>query len=92
MADDAPASQQRHRRRLKLQALLLGCWFALSFGALFFARDLQFRIAGWPFHYWFAAQGGVLAFVAILAIYAAVMRRLEPEEEIVDWPPEPDDG
>ena len=89
---DAPVSQQRQRRRLKLQAMLLGCWFALSFGALFFARDLQFSVAGWPFHYWLAAQGGVLAFIAIHAVYAAAMRRIEPEDEF-DWPPqEPDDA
>lgn len=74
---------------LAVTALLLAAWFAVSFGALFFARDLQFAVAGWPFSYWLAAQGGVLAFIAIVAAYAALMRRRDPEDD-PDWP-EPDD-
>ena len=82
---EAPAADPHRKQRLKLQAVLLVAWFVLSFVLLFFARDLQFSIAGWPFNYWFAAQGGVLAFVAILAIYAAVMRRIDPEPD-PEWP------
>ena len=61
--------------RLPLRSLLLLVWFATAFGGVFFARDLQFVVAGWPFGFWFAAQGAVLVFIAIIAIFAWVKNR-----------------
>lgn len=55
-------------------------WAAVSFGCCFFARDLQFMVAGWPFNYWMAAQGAVLVFIAILAFYAWAMNRMVDDE------------
>ena len=79
MAD--PQGQEHHDPRvLALQAGLLAVWFALSFGCSYFARDLSFMLAGWPFSYWLAAQGAVLGFIAIVVVYAIVMRRLAPED------------
>jgi putative solute:sodium symporter small subunit len=46
----------------------------------FFARDLQFSLAEWPFSYWFAAQGALFAFIGIVVFYAWAMRRLAPED------------
>ena len=56
--------------RWPLHAALLSLWFAASFGVVFFARDLQMVVAGWPVGFWFAAQGSVLAFIAIVVVYA----------------------
>ena len=79
MAD--PQGQEHHDPRvLALQAGLLAVWFALSFGCSYFARDLSFMLAGWPFSYWLAAQGAVLGFIAIVVVYAIVMQRLAPED------------
>ncbi len=56
--------------RWPLHAVLLSLWFAASFGVVFFARDLDRVVAGWPVGFWFAAQGSVLAFIAIVVVFA----------------------
>jgi cation/acetate symporter len=61
--------------RWPLRSLLLLAWFATAFGGVFFAHDLQFVVAGWPFGFWFAAQGAVLVFILITAIFAWVKNR-----------------
>ncbi len=64
---------------LRLHAWLLAIWFAASFGVVFFAHDLQMVIAGWPLGYWFVAQGSVFVFIAIVAVFAWVANRRDPE-------------
>jgi cation/acetate symporter len=59
---------------------LLALWFVASFGVVFFARDLQFVVANWPVGYWFAAQGSVLVFIAIVVVFAWVANRREGPE------------
>jgi cation/acetate symporter len=56
--------------RWPLHAVLLSLWFAASFGVVFFARDLDTVVAGWPVGFWFAAQGSVLVFIAIVVFFA----------------------
>ena len=73
---------ERHDPRvLALKGGLLALWAAVSFGVCFFARDLSFSVAGWPFSYWFAAQGAIGVFIAIVVFYAWAMRRLAPEDD-----------
>ena len=69
MTDSAP------RRQWRLHAVLLGLWFATSFGVVFFARDLSFVVGGWPVSFWFAAQGTVLCFIAIVVLFAWLHNR-----------------
>ena len=77
-----PEAQERHDPRvLALKAALLAVWAAASFGVCFFARDLQFMVGPWPFGFWMAAQGAVLVFIAIVAVYAVVMERLAPRDD-----------
>ena len=75
----APALEKHDPRVLALKAGLLKIWAALTFGVCFFARDLQFMVGHWPFGYWMAAQGVVLAFIAIVVAYAWAMTYLAPE-------------
>lgn len=78
---DDPAAPEKHDPRvLALKGGLLAVWAAASFGVCFFARDLQFMLAGWPFASWMAGQGSVLVFLAIVAGYAAAMKRLAPQD------------
>jgi len=53
-----------------LRTTLLVVWAVLSFGGVFFARDMTLVVAGWPLNYWFCAQGVVLCYIAIVALYA----------------------
>lgn len=69
-----PGYWQRNRR---LIGLLLAVWFAATFGVLFFARELSFQWLNWPFSFWFAAQGALLMYVVIVALYARVMNRAD---------------
>lgn len=53
-----------------LQLGLLLVWFVASFGVVFFANSLQQIVADWPVSYWFAAQGSVLVFIGVVAVFA----------------------
>ena len=61
--------------RWRLHAGLLTLWFLVSFGAAFYARDLQMVVASWPVDFWIAAQGSVLVFIGIVAVFAWVANR-----------------
>jgi putative solute:sodium symporter small subunit len=63
-------------RRLTLA--LLALWFAVSFGVVFWARELAgVSLWGWPLHFYLAAQGVTLVYLAIIGFYALAMRRLD---------------
>lgn len=81
----APPRYARRMRLLKIYLLLI--WAAASFGSLFFARDLQTRLAGWSLHYWIGAQGGVLVFVGIVVVYAVAMNRWERQSDAAQQQP-----
>ena len=68
--------KKRHRQ---LIVVLFVAWAVASFGSGFFARSLSFELWGWPFHFWMAAQGSILIFLAIVVIYAWLMNRWEAE-------------
>jgi putative solute:sodium symporter small subunit len=74
--DPASAGPQPRANRRAI-AVLLACWFLVTFGVGYFARELQFRVFGWPFSFWMGAQGGVLAYVAITWVYARRMAKFE---------------
>ena len=77
---DAEAYEKHDPRVLALKCGLLTIWAAVSFGLSFFARDLQFSMGNWQFSYWMAAQGSLIAFILIVAVYAWAMTRLAPED------------
>jgi putative solute:sodium symporter small subunit len=81
----APPRYAWHVRLLKIALLLL--WAVVSFGTLFFARDLQVSLSGWPLHYWIGAQGGVLVFVGIVVVYAWAMNRWEQRSSSANQQP-----
>ncbi|NML46037.1 DUF4212 domain-containing protein [Ramlibacter sp. G-1-2-2] len=82
--DDGGPTERHDKRVLALKAGLLAAWALVAFGVPWFARDLQFSVLGWPFSYWFVAQGALLAFIAIVVVHAWAMGRLAPEDAVVD--------
>jgi putative solute:sodium symporter small subunit len=77
-----PSTEQRGsiwwRRTRRLTLLLLAIWFALTFVAIFFARELsQLVVLGWSLSFYLAAQGALLGYLALIGIYALCMRRLD---------------
>lgn len=69
----------RYWRRVRaLTMALLLLWFVASFVVVFFARELSsVNVGGWPLHFYLAAQGVALVYLAITGIYALAMRRID---------------
>jgi putative solute:sodium symporter small subunit len=57
---------------------LLALWFGVTFGAIFFARELAgLTLFGWSVSFYRAAQGALLVYLAIVGIYALAMKALD---------------
>jgi putative solute:sodium symporter small subunit len=82
--DDLPATAPPPPRILALKLGLLAVWAVVAFGSVYFAPELDFAVFGWPFGYWMAAQGALLAFIAIVVVYAWAMQRLQPGDAAED--------
>ena len=68
------------RRNLTYTAILLGVWFVVTFVLIWFARELNtITFFGWPLAFWFSAQGSLAIYVAIIGIYAVLMKKLDKE-------------
>lgn len=68
------------RKNLVYTGILLSAWFLFTFVLVWFARDLNtITFFGWPLAFWFSAQGSLAIYVAIIGIYAVLMRKLDLE-------------
>ncbi len=88
-----------HERRLwrrtgALTAGLLGCWLLVALAGPWFARYFDgMTFGGFPVGYWLVAQGALLAFVAIVVVYALRMDLIEAERRAApDQDPQPSAG
>ena len=74
------------RRNLRLLAVLLVLWALVSFGlGVVFAERLdRVRLpgTGFPLGFWFAQQGAIYVFVAIIFVYVVRMNRLDREFDV----------
>ncbi len=75
---------QKHRdywrRNLKMTAFLLAIWFVVTFGAGYFARELNaITFFGFPLGFYMGAQGSLVVYVVIIWYYARYMNRLDEE-------------
>ncbi|WNO11104.1 DUF4212 domain-containing protein [Teredinibacter sp. KSP-S5-2] len=64
---------------LKLMAVLLVIWFAISYlcGILLVDQLNAIRIGGYKLGFWFAQQGSMYGFVAIIFFYSYRMAALD---------------
>lgn len=68
------------RRTLRITATLLLVWFAVTFVAGYYARELSVLILfGFPLGFYMGAQGALLVYLAIVGVYALHMDRLDRE-------------
>ncbi len=67
------------RANLRLMAVLLLIWFTVSFGFGVLLREQldTVSIGGVPLGFWFAQQGAIYVFVALIFIYCWAMNRLD---------------
>ena len=71
------------RTNLRYLAVLLGIWFAVSYGAgILFVDELNaYRIGSAKLGFWFAQQGAIYVFVALIFVYVWLMNRLDDRYE-----------
>ncbi len=71
---------------LKLTAGLLAVWFMASYGAGILFREAldRFQLGGAPLGFWFAQNGAIYIFVALIFIYCRAMKRIERRFGIED--------
>lgn len=69
---------------LRLLGTILAVWFLCSFGAgILFADALNnFQLGGYPLGFWFAQQGSIYIFVALIFIYARLMNNLDRKFDV----------
>ena len=73
------ANRRYWRRNVVFTLLLLGVWFVAGLGCGVLSADRlnEFRLSGIPLGFWFAQQGAILVFVAIILVYAVGMAWLD---------------
>ncbi len=64
---------------LRLVGICLALWFTVSFGSGILGLDWlnRFEVAGFQLGFWFAQQGSIYVFVALIFFYAWRMSRLD---------------
>lgn len=69
---------------LKLLAGVLGVWFIVSygFGILFVEAFNNMSLGGFPLGFWFAHQGSMFIFVALIFIFAKLMGQLDKKFDV----------
>ena len=74
------------RANLSLLAKLLVVWFAVSFGCGILLVDWldQFTFFGFKLGFWFAQQGAIYVFVALIFIYAWRIQIIERQFGVDD--------
>ena len=71
------------RKNLVYTAILLFIWFVVTFVEAWYARELNaFTFLGFPFGFYMSAQGSLAIYVAIIGIYAILMRKLDLEYNV----------
>ncbi len=84
-AEMTPEKRKEYwKSNLRLLAVLLTIWFVVSYGfSILLVEPLnQFYLGGYPLGFWFAQQGSIYVFVAIIFVYAAMMNKLDEKFDV----------
>jgi len=78
-ASISTTTEKTHWKKLRsLTFILMAIWLAVSFSIIFFARELSgLRLFGWPVSFYMAAQGSILIYLLLIAVYAIVAKKLD---------------
>ena len=76
--------QEYWKKNLRLLTILLIIWFVVSYGfGILLAEPLNaIEIAGFKLGFWFAQQGAIYVFIAIIFIYVKKMNTLDKEYDV----------
>jgi len=72
------------KKNIRYVLILISIWFIVSYGfGIFFVDALNnIRIGGFKLGFWFAQQGSIYVFVALIFIYVWLMNRLDKEFDV----------
>jgi putative solute:sodium symporter small subunit len=71
------------RKNLVITGTLLSVWFVATFVEAWFARELNtITFLGFPLGFYMSAQGSLIIYVALIGIYALLMRKLDLEYNV----------
>ena len=82
MSHLSEASARDYWRRNKALMFKLGLiWFAVSFGCGVLLVDVlnQIHVGGYKLGFWFAQQGSIYTFIALIFYYSRAMHNLDKE-------------
>ena len=67
------------KKNIRYIKILLSLWFIVSFGCgiLFVEQLNKIQIGGFKLGFWFAQQGSIFGFVAIIFTYIYLMNKLD---------------
>ena len=76
---DSEARQAYWSANLRLTLSMLAIWFVISYccGILFVEQLNAVKLGGYKLGFWFAQQGSMYGFVAIIFFYASRMKALD---------------
>ena len=77
-------SQAYWKETLALVRNMLIIWFVVSYGAgILFAGALNsIHLGGYPLGFWFAQQGSIYVFIALIFYYAKAMGKLDEKYDV----------
>ncbi len=72
------------KANLRYVAVLLAIWFAVSYGlGILLVEPLnRIRLGGFQLGFWFAQQGSIFVFVALIFVYVWLMNRLDRRHQV----------
>ena len=85
MPEKADLSRSAYwKRNLRLLTVLLILWFVVSYGfGILLVEPLNaIRIGGYQLGFWFAQQGSIYVFIALIFYYVYAMNRLDREFDV----------
>ena len=76
--------QEYWRKNVRLLGILLVVWFIASYGfGILLAEPLNnIQIGGFKLGFWFAQQGAIYVFIALIFIYVNRMNKLDREYDV----------
>jgi len=81
MNDSSKNLDRYWKKNIQIVLILMLIWFLASFGfGIIFVNELdEISFFGFKLGFWFAQQGSILIFVAIIFVYIKMMKNLDKE-------------
>jgi putative solute:sodium symporter small subunit len=72
------------KKNIRFLAIILSIWFVVSYGCgiLFVDALNTVKLGGFKLGFWFAQQGSIYVFIALIFIYVRWMNKLDKEFDV----------